>query len=288
MTVYARELSCQAFARIDFSVTPITFQGVPVIGYAAELARRGEAHVRGCELIGHCAEPDGTDAADMRTLATSPTTALAYVADHLTACDVPWLDVLAEVMRRAARDCAHVTEDRPDAYAACDEPVAVRALYRVAREYLTDVGYGVVTGDVAPLQAEAQRLLDVAAAREDRIRVLTGQLRAADRELARARADAAAELAALLRRALRDVEVARLTAERDRARDAAVALEQETVRWADSVRMFAAHLDALAGVEAFGSNALGDGPDAERLRVRAEVQADIAAQLRRALDGEDA
>lgn len=53
----ARELSCQGLTLVSLDPDPKypTFHGHPVTGYAEELARRGEAHVYGCDLIGHLA-----------------------------------------------------------------------------------------------------------------------------------------------------------------------------------------------------------------------------------------
>lgn len=47
----ATELSCQALALLD----PLTldFHGQPVEGYQAEIRRRGEDHVIGCDVVGH-------------------------------------------------------------------------------------------------------------------------------------------------------------------------------------------------------------------------------------------
>jgi hypothetical protein len=55
--VDARELSCQGLANVDPSYSkPIFHPGVNgqyVIGYAEKMARLGEGHVNGCDLIGH-------------------------------------------------------------------------------------------------------------------------------------------------------------------------------------------------------------------------------------------
>lgn len=50
--VDARNVSCQGLAfRVDPDV--LTFHGMPITGYAEEMARRTENHVYGCDLIGH-------------------------------------------------------------------------------------------------------------------------------------------------------------------------------------------------------------------------------------------
>jgi hypothetical protein len=55
MTVHAKNLSCQGLQNVtDDSNGQLHWYGDPVIGYEDEMARRGgEAHVFGCELIGH-------------------------------------------------------------------------------------------------------------------------------------------------------------------------------------------------------------------------------------------
>lgn len=50
--IQARHLSCQGLQRLD-PTRPIHQGTVPVVGVAEEIARRGEGHVYGCELIGH-------------------------------------------------------------------------------------------------------------------------------------------------------------------------------------------------------------------------------------------
>lgn len=49
--VAARSLSCQGLAQVDADA--LTFYGLPLAGYAEEMARRGADHVYGCEPIGH-------------------------------------------------------------------------------------------------------------------------------------------------------------------------------------------------------------------------------------------
>jgi hypothetical protein len=55
--VDARELSCQGLANVDPSYSkPIFHPGVYgqyVLGYAEKMARLGEGHVYGCDLMGH-------------------------------------------------------------------------------------------------------------------------------------------------------------------------------------------------------------------------------------------
>lgn len=53
--IQARHLSCQGLQRLDPTM-PVHMGTVPVIGVAEEIARRGEDHVYGCELIGHTPE----------------------------------------------------------------------------------------------------------------------------------------------------------------------------------------------------------------------------------------
>jgi hypothetical protein len=53
MPVNAYDLSCQGLTMIDPSITPVTFHGDVVVGYEAEMDRRSEGHVFGCDLIGH-------------------------------------------------------------------------------------------------------------------------------------------------------------------------------------------------------------------------------------------
>ncbi|MEU9839725.1 hypothetical protein AB0C69_10945 [Actinomadura sp. NPDC048032] len=53
MPVNAYDLSCQGLTAIDPSLSPITFHGDVVVGYEAEMDRRGEGHVNTCDLIGH-------------------------------------------------------------------------------------------------------------------------------------------------------------------------------------------------------------------------------------------
>ncbi len=59
-TTDARDLSCQGLMDVLADGGPDggpddgpTFHGLPVVHYAEEMARRGEWHVCGCELIGH-------------------------------------------------------------------------------------------------------------------------------------------------------------------------------------------------------------------------------------------
>ena len=61
--IQARDLSCQALQRLD-PTNPIHQGTVRVTGAAEEIARRGEGHVYGCELIGHI--PDTTSQAIAR------------------------------------------------------------------------------------------------------------------------------------------------------------------------------------------------------------------------------
>jgi hypothetical protein len=55
--VDARELSCQGLTNVDPSYSRPIFHPGPdgqyVIGYAEKMARLGEGHVYGCDLIGH-------------------------------------------------------------------------------------------------------------------------------------------------------------------------------------------------------------------------------------------
>lgn len=55
--VDARDLSCQGLTYcVEHEDGTVTHHGQPVDHYAAEIARRGDWHVHGCELIGHCGD----------------------------------------------------------------------------------------------------------------------------------------------------------------------------------------------------------------------------------------
>jgi hypothetical protein len=54
-TTKASDLSCQGLAAVD--PDRLTHGNLPVQGYAEEMAKRGEGHVYGCELIGHGLPP---------------------------------------------------------------------------------------------------------------------------------------------------------------------------------------------------------------------------------------
>ena len=71
MAINATELSCQGLAAVQLDADGPTFYGEPVVGYAAEMRRRGEWHVYGCDLIGHgIADIDDDDCPDCRHLPT--------------------------------------------------------------------------------------------------------------------------------------------------------------------------------------------------------------------------
>lgn len=101
-TVDARNLSCQA---LQLSIDPdvLTFHGTPVTGYAEEMARRTEAHVYGCDLIGHIPVAAYDDFVVTRRQA------LVIQAPDITCMAVELLRSIDSV--RIAGDRIHVGED---------------------------------------------------------------------------------------------------------------------------------------------------------------------------------